>query len=608
MKLASDCDTALVQTMYKWNDFFVRDGMFNNILRSGEWLITKLLKEFCDAGQTLVDKAYDFLDFTTWFSLDKIFTNGGVKVLLGILLAGALLFLGYTLIVNHGEKKPNVLQNIILVVACVLLIPQMFTFLNTSVRAGKDYVLGKDDKLSSTIISKATVDLAYVVQNGLNNYTIENGYIVGDNAKNGFGSNQENIDMLDINEVIEPDDDKWQNLSDEQKKYFQNYIDTDNDGNLKDYEIEEDSFLWVDMTSWYYRYHINFVAVWCMLIALAIAQFFIAFKTIRLIYELVVHQCLAYLLGTTDLTNGKRAKMILQTIGSSYVVMFINVVLLKCFMLAFEYITSNITNGLVQAIMMLVIALAVIDGPNLVERILGIDAGLKSGMAVVGGMFLGARAVTGSIKAGASAGAGAKKILFGGKNTSATGQNGKSNGMVQKAGKIAKGIGKGAYKTADNMAGVVGKKGAIGRGVKKVGKTIDSAKNSITEQGKQVAGNIDKWQRRNAPADDNAINDNLRPDDVSKSNNDNLNDEFKTNDNLQQNDVASADIVSSQNATTPNKKPNTKNASVSKSSLNKGKLEVKSSNKSNNSLNNKRSLNRNNLNNKTSLNRNNLNK
>ncbi|MGN0173498.1 MAG: pLS20_p028 family conjugation system transmembrane protein [Acutalibacteraceae bacterium] len=543
MKLASDCDTELVKTLYKWSDIFERDGMFNNILRSGEWLITKLLKSFCDAGQTLVDKAYEFLDFTTWFSLEKIFTNNGVKVILGVLLAGALLVLGYTLIINHGEKKPNVLQNVIMIVACVLLIPQMFTFLNTSVKAGKEYVLGNDSKLSSTIISNATVDLAYVVQNGLNSYEIENGYIVGDTAKNGFASNLENIDMIDINEVIEPDDDKWDNLSDEQKKYFSNYIDTDNDGNLKDYEIEEESFLWVDMTSWYYRYNINFVAVWCMLLALAIAQFFIAFKTIRLIYELVVHQCLAYLIGSTDLTNGRRAKMILQTIGSTYLVMFINVVLLKCFMLAFEYITSHVTNGLVQSIIMLVIALAVIDGPNLVERILGIDAGLKSGMAVVGGAFFGARAVAGGVKGIGGLAQTGKSILFGKNNTNkASGSqsdNKKMGGIVGGAGRLAKNIGKGAYKTADNIAGLGGKKGAMHR----AGEKLAEKGQDVANKGKEIKNNVDAWQKRNAPANNNGGTDNLNSNDIDSNNINDLNNASNVNDNLQADDIGNSNIT-----------------------------------------------------------------
>lgn len=597
MKISADADATLVKTLYNWNDFFVRDGMFNNILRSGEWLITKLLKSFCDVGQTLVDKAYEFLDFTTWFSLEKIFTNNGVKVILGVLLAGALLFLGYTLIINHGEKKPNILQNVILVVACVLLIPQMFSFLNSAVKDGKDYILGENDKLSNTIISNATVDMAYVVQNGLSSYTIENGYIVGDTAKNGFGSNAENIDMIDINEVIEPDEDKWENLSDEQKKYFECYIDTDNDGNLKDYEIEEESFLWVDMTSWYYRYNINFVAVWCMLFALALAQFFIAFKTIRLIYELVVHQCLGYILGTTDLTNGRRAKMILQTIGSTYVVMFINVVLLKCFMLAFEYITSYVTNGLVQSIIMLVIALAVIDGPNLVERILGIDAGLKSGMVVVGGAFFGARAVAGGVKGLSDVAKTGKNILFGKGQNQSNSADGKANnkmgGIVGKAGRVAKNVGKGAYKTTDNIAGLGGKKGAIAQ----TGRKIAEKGQEVLNQGKDLKNSVDKWQRRNMPDNENGGNGGINLNNNDTANNDSMNglNNIQTgNDNLQPDDTNVSAGESVNNLTADNNVPQKNN--------NKSNSGQNNRNKNLNVGLNKRSTIRNNHN--TNLNRN----
>ena len=70
-------------------------------------------------------------------------------------------------------------------------------------------------------------------------------------------------------------------------------------------------------------------------------------------------------------------------------------------MIATEYISGKNWNGFTKGMFLLFIAFAVIDGPNLVQRITGLDAGLSDGMQKVMSAYY-----AGGMMAGAARGAG----------------------------------------------------------------------------------------------------------------------------------------------------------------------------------------------------------
>ena len=54
--------------------------------------------------------------------------------------------------------------------------------------------------------------------------------------------------------------------------------------------------------------------------------------------------------------------------------------------------TSNNSQDLTKFILLIASSVAVIDGPNIIERILGIDSGVKSGWSMIAGGYVGAKA------------------------------------------------------------------------------------------------------------------------------------------------------------------------------------------------------------------------
>ena len=120
----------------------------------------------------------------------------------------------------------------------------------------------------------------------------------------------------------------------------------------------------------------------------------------RITVELIISRIMA-LFYSADF-GGERLKLILFFIRDTYIALLISVVCVKLFAILSGALPMLGITGLAKSIVVIFIAYAVIDGPNLAERILGIDAGLSSSvgrtMAVLGMARLGAGKMVGAAK------------------------------------------------------------------------------------------------------------------------------------------------------------------------------------------------------------------
>ena len=90
-------------------------------------------------------------------------------------------------------------------------------------------------------------------------------------------------------------------------------------------------------------------------------------------------------------------------------------------------IHRRIDNGFVEAVFVLFTAFAVIDGPNLVERLLGLDAGLKSSAARLLAAYGAAKGAAKGVRSGAK---GASQKIFGTKSAPPMPNDGKRHGGI----------------------------------------------------------------------------------------------------------------------------------------------------------------------------------
>lgn len=172
----------------------------------------------------------------------------------------------------------------------------------------------------------------------------------------------------------------------------------------------------------YYRYHVNWFVLIVSLAVTALAMIVTIIKIGRNVFDLAFQQIFAMFISATDLTGGQRTKKVISEIIATFSVIFIMILLLQLFLLYANWANGLMSDiGVVGTLLLLIAgAWALIDAPDVVQRVLGVDAGVRSGyQALVGG----------AVAAGAI-GKGARSI-----------------------GKTAGAIGKGGVGTASSVAG-----------------------------------------------------------------------------------------------------------------------------------------------------------
>ncbi|MBO5576590.1 MAG: collagen-like protein [Ruminococcus sp.] len=139
-----------------------------------------------------------------------------------------------------------------------------------------------------------------------------------------------------------------------------------------------------------YRYNYRFVMGIIEMAIIAVCLFFAALKVASTLFDILFAQIIAPIVVASDLHGAGRAKQVIQNLISSYLVLVCVVLVFRIYILVILGIKNNpslISNNIViELIIVLAGAKFVIDGPDLIVKILGIDAGVKSGLGTVMGI------------------------------------------------------------------------------------------------------------------------------------------------------------------------------------------------------------------------------
>ena len=209
------------------------------------------------------------------------------------------------------------------------------------------------------------------------------------------------MELIDINEVLNPNKDGLTDAGSEILNKRLDVVSKSSDSGKNQLAEVYNGFGWnsQDDSDWfnefYYRYKVDYLSACIALIAYIIVYFSMAYKVVRIIFELAANRVLA-VLYSADLTGGQKTMKILTSIKDSYIVMLFSAIMIKLFTMMNTYISSKFPDdALVRNLFILFIAFAVCDGPNIIEKLTGIDAGLKSGVGkLIAGYHLARGAVS----------------------------------------------------------------------------------------------------------------------------------------------------------------------------------------------------------------------
>ena len=331
-------DDEIMAVLENNKDFFVTNSISSDVFRWLGWNLVKLLNKLAGVGENLYKKAFELLTFSAGTSFEE-WLDTFEPLFIG-LLAVSLVVLGIILIFNH-EKKPNIMNNICMMVAVITCSFMIMSQLNGIIKTGVNVIVDASPSLSA--INDSFYDLYYIdgKKGGLDHMKESN-----------YGSyhydrlTDKEMELIDINEVLNPNKDGLTDAGSEILNKRLDVVSKSSDSGKNQLAEVYNGFGWnsQDDSDWfnefYYRYKVDYLSACIALIAYIIVYFSMAYKVVRIIFELAANRVLA-VLYSADLTGGQKTMKILTSIKDSYIVMLFSAIMIKLFTMMNTYISSK---------------------------------------------------------------------------------------------------------------------------------------------------------------------------------------------------------------------------------------------------------------------------
>ncbi|WP_415346717.1 pLS20_p028 family conjugation system transmembrane protein [Clostridium perfringens] len=348
----------IVNILLAYSEYFSKSNFIIYGFRLVGWVFIKGLGFLVDKLEDVVKSVTVVTDFFNSPEITNLINK--FSPLLYLLLVASIIFIGYQLVINKKFDRSKLPMNIILALCIIVVMPLAMSKANILTNKVIGEIQG-ESQFSDQIISNNVTDL-YLLDKA--NFPIKDDGTVGDiDVKNNVGNN-----ITKINPIEEIDRDKVNN-----KKVFENEIIFDSNGEANLNKIVG-LFKWDDE---YYRYHINYMTIIVTLLITAFVMIFTSVKMIKLSIELAFSKVMTTFVAVADLSNGQRMRQSVNGIISIFVAMISTMLMLKLYILGTAYLSDKIS-GIGTICAMLGCAIFVIDGPNYIEKMFGVDAGLSS--------------------------------------------------------------------------------------------------------------------------------------------------------------------------------------------------------------------------------------
>ncbi|BDC77785.1 pLS20_p028 family conjugation system transmembrane protein [Enterococcus faecalis] len=329
------------------------------------------IKGFVDALGEGVSQMYQLMNF--WDSQAvRNFIDPYRPVVISLMTL-AMLWLAFRLIGDPKKDKQKIVNNILMAILMFVGLPFFMGQAGELVSAGREG-LQQPSEATLQIFKDNITDLYTIDKQGWK-------YPANDVGVNDIQKTQ-NLNLLDISEEVDTDLHLFKEspLSKEGKETLTKKV-LEVNGEAKLAKMKG-VFKWDEA---YYRYSWHPWYILLELLAYGLVLVFTIFKTGKICYEIGVMRVLGYGLTLTDLENGQRNKTLLFKIRDSFIVLYLLSVLLNIFVLYMTAVKELSLEKPWDIIAILAGAMAAIDGPNIVEQLFGIDAGLSSvGRSLVG--------------------------------------------------------------------------------------------------------------------------------------------------------------------------------------------------------------------------------
>ncbi|WP_332698424.1 pLS20_p028 family conjugation system transmembrane protein [Halalkalibacter lacteus] len=415
----------ILEKLLEFGEHLSKGTIFIDVFRTIGWFFVLGLAWFIDQLENITDlilglKLFynhpEFVEFVEKF-----------QPILVILFAFNILFIGYLLIFQKEFNRAGVFTNVVMALIIVVLLgsgmSQAERFSSDAIDA-INYEEGGNSTLSNTIIRDNITDVSLFDLDGWQTPELEDKNRIKSNFTRDININS----YLTKGSNVTAD----QELSNDGEQILGHKIETLGDGSRAVVKLESGNWITDITQEYYYRYTLDWINMLGTLLVVGVVLITVAIKLAKLFFELAFNYILALFVAPSDMHSGQRMKQVVQNILNIFLVTIMIFLSLKVYMIGTEFLGEYL-DGIPYLIAMIGFALAVIDGPNIVERLFGIDAGVKSGWGALAGSYAAAKGAAGLGKGmGKGALAAAKGARSAASKTASTGGflSGAAHGMM----------------------------------------------------------------------------------------------------------------------------------------------------------------------------------
>lgn len=431
----ADTDEATIASVIgNFPDLFETNSTGNDVLRTITWTFICILKALADAAGSLYQNTLGLLDLTTTMTNESII--GQYKELFTAILAVSIMVLGILLIIR-GENRTNLLGSLFLIVLAFATPTWILLNLSGPVKNACLEIAG-NNTITNTVINSHLYDLFYIDNRvGLASLTNSNFQLEDYHAPDA----NFDIDKVKINETMNYERDGLSEAASGQDGILGQQLSwvVDESGNYT-YELSDiyNGFGWnsEDSDDWfnefYYRYQYDGMEIMLTMIALIFVYSCVSYKVVRMVLEIITSK-LFVVFYSANLNAEQKTVQILKHIINCYVILLSSSILIKVFTLGENYISEQ-TDGLTYCLILIMWAFAIIDGPNILQQITGVDAGLSSLFGKAASAYYTGRMAVAAAK-GVTGGIG-KIVGREGSSDSGSAQNGNNNSSMEQKDKM----------------------------------------------------------------------------------------------------------------------------------------------------------------------------
>jgi len=369
-------DEEILKTIEAFSDYLQVGDVVNYVLRWLGWFLIVGLSLVVDALEGVTDAILGIKGFFNSPEIQNFVDM--LYPLFVVLLAISFLYIGYMFIMNKQMNRSQIIINIFVTLSVLCLLSTGMTkvdkFTDDAIAVVKSEQKGS---LSDEIIKKNITDIAVIDENKWKKKEDMN-------PKNHIP--EKNIRQIDITEKIDKDFEfaKDKKLSDDGQEILKNKRVMDGMGVASLAELKDG---WFDFfPEKYYRWHWNFWNIFFTLLITGATLLLVSIKLARLFYELAFNYLLANILAPADVANGQKLKAVLSNILNIFIATIMIFLSLKLYIMGTTFLHDKL-NGVPYLIALAAFSMAVLDGPAVVERLFGIDIGLKSSWGMLAGGF-----------------------------------------------------------------------------------------------------------------------------------------------------------------------------------------------------------------------------